>query len=335
MKGIAVFGAGRMGAIHAGTIARSDVTRLVAISDPRTEVAEALASRHDSRVMTEDEVFASTEVDAIVIASAAPSHAELIGRATEVGKAIFCEKPIGRGWEQVKATVARMEAADIPFMLGLNRRFDRHFIALKRRIDAGDIGTPEQLVLTSRDPSPPPIEFIVTGGGIVRETSVHDLDMACWLTGDTPHTVFAIGACLVDPEIGKAGHLDTIAITLQMSSGATVQINNSWRASYRYDQRVEVHGSLGMAQIGNVTDSTVAVWTGEGVTVEPPLEFFLERYAEAYVTEMNAFLGWLAEGKRPTPDARDGLLALKLAEAAAHSIETGQPVTLSQWEPAA
>jgi myo-inositol 2-dehydrogenase/D-chiro-inositol 1-dehydrogenase len=318
-----------MGRIHAETISRSGFANLDYVVDPTGHTADELAGRFGATVVDADTVFADPDVSAIVIASAAPTHTLLIGRAIEAGKGVFCEKPIGLGVHNVRETAKQIDRASLPFQLGFNRRFDPHFVALKARIDADEIGRPELIVLTSRDPQPPPISYIKECGGIIRETTIHDIDVARWLTGEEPNAVYASGAGLTSDAIRAEGELDTVAITLQMPSGAIIVINNSWRVVYGYDQRIEVLGSKGMLSVANRPRNLVSAWSSDGIRKETPDPFFAERYAESYVEEIHCFLRHLASGSMMSPSATDGLKALEVAEAAHESLITKREVRVA------
>ena len=325
MLNIAVIGAGRIGSIHAGNIAAHPEARLAGIADTDAEAAARLAARCGAKPITLDEAFGA---DAVFIASPTPTHADYIERAAHAGRAVFCEKPIDLSAGRVQACLEVVRAAGIPLMVGFNRRFDPHFAALKRRIDAGSIGALEMLLIISRDPSPPPLSYVETSGGLFRDMMIHDLDMACWLLGEAPVEVFASASVLVDPAIGAAGDVDTAVVTLRMASGALCQIANSRRAVYGYDQRIELLGSTGALQAENVVESTVVFSGIEGVVSDKPLPFFLERYAEAYRRELDHFVASVAGGAGPLVGGRDGVRALALADAASESARSGRPVAL-------
>jgi myo-inositol 2-dehydrogenase/D-chiro-inositol 1-dehydrogenase len=233
-----------------------------------------------------------------------------------------------RGADRARACLRAVRAAGVPLFLGFQRRFDPSFAALKRRLDAGEIGRPEIILLTSRDPEAPPIEHIRKSDGLFRETMIHDLDVARWLLGEEPIEVYAAASCLTDPRIAEAGSVDTAIVTLRTRSGALCAINNSWRSVYGYDQRAEVHGSQGLLQIGNRQPTSVAKWDGSGGSTDRPLYFFIDRYADAYRLELDAFVTALAERRPVTPDAVDGLRSLVLADCAQESYATGRPVAV-------
>jgi myo-inositol 2-dehydrogenase / D-chiro-inositol 1-dehydrogenase len=326
---IAQFGAGRIGQIHAANIAAMKHVRLRYVVDVNTEAAQKLAARHGAKVVSEREAFADREVGAVLIASSTDTHARLAIAAARAGKAIFCEKPIDLSLKKVDDCLAEVEKAGVPMFVGFNRRFDPSFAALKRRLDAGEVGAVEQVVISSRDPGPPPLAYVKVSGGMFRDMTIHDFDMARWLLGEEPVEVFAMGECLVDRKIGAAGDIDSAMVLLRTASDKMCHINNSRRAAYGYDQRIEVAGAKGMLRAENLGETTVQHFGPKGTVSDRPLDFFLERYAAAYRAEMAAFLSSLKE-KKPMPvGARDGRQALVLAEAALKSHKTGQPVKIN------
>jgi myo-inositol 2-dehydrogenase/D-chiro-inositol 1-dehydrogenase len=318
---IAVIGAGRIGRIHAPNIAAHPGARLTGVADVDAGAAARLAEACGARALSLDEAFAA---DAVVIGSPTPTHADFIERAAAAGRAIFCEKPIDLDADRVRTCLEVVRRAGVPLMVGFNRRFDPHFAALKRRMDAGDIGKLELLTIFSKDPGPPPISYIESSGGLFRDCMIHDLDMARFLLGEDPVELHAAASCLVDPAIGVAGDVDTAVATLRTASGKLCQISNSRRATYGYDQRIEAHGEKGLLRAGNVTATTVELANAAGFATEPALPFFLERYAEAYRLELDAFITAVSAGRAPEPDGEDGLKALLLADAATRSAQTGQ-----------
>jgi myo-inositol 2-dehydrogenase/D-chiro-inositol 1-dehydrogenase len=328
MLHFAQFGAGRIGAIHAANLGASGRARLKHVVDVHRPAAEALAGRYGAAVSTTEAALADPEVGAVIIASSTDTHADLVIAAARAGKAIFCEKPIDLSLARVDACLAEVKRAGVPMLVGFNRRFDPSFAELHRRIGAGAIGTVEQVVITSRDPGPPPVSYIKVSGGLFRDMTIHDFDMARWMLGEEPVEIFAHGANLVDPAIGAAGDIDSAMVLLKTASGRMAHINNSRRASYGYDQRVEVFGSGGRLIAGNRTATTVELADGNAVSADKPLHFFLERYADAYRIELDAFLDALTN-KTPMPvGAEDGRQALVLADAAFESLRSGAPVKL-------
>ncbi len=326
MVTLSQFGAGRIGKIHAGNVARSSRARLKYVVDVDEAAAQALAQAHGAVVADAETVFADADVDAVIVASSTDTHAPLVEAACKAGKAVFCEKPVDLDSARVKEVVRAVEKAGVLFFVAFNRRFDPNFAALHKALRGGRIGKVEQVIITSRDPGPPPASYIKVSGGLFRDMMIHDLDMARWLLAEEPTEVFAVGSCLVDPAIGKLGDVDTAAVTLTTASGAICQITNSRRAVYGYDQRIEVFGAGGMLRAGNRTDTTVEVSDGTGVITDKPMFFFLERYADAYRIELEHFLDCLERKAAPLAGVEDGLRSLLLADAAAQSVKSGRPV---------
>ena len=325
---IAQFGAGRIGQIHASNIAVMKDARLRYVVDVNVDAAQKLAARYGAKAVSEREAFADREVDAVLIASSTDTHARLAIEAARAGKAIFCEKPIDLSLKKVDQCLAEVEKAGVPMFVGFNRRFDPSFAALKRRLDTGEVGAVEQVVISSRDPGPPPLAYVKVSGGMFRDMTIHDFDMARWLLGEEPVEVFAMGECLIDRKIGAAGDIDSAMVLLRTASDRMCHINNSRRALYGYDQRIEVAGAKGMLRAENLGETTVEHFTAKGTVADRPLDFFLERYADAYRAEMASFLLAL-KNKQPMPvGARDGRQALVLAEAALESHKKKVPVKI-------
>jgi myo-inositol 2-dehydrogenase/D-chiro-inositol 1-dehydrogenase len=327
MLEIAVLGAGRIGRIHAGNIAAHPDARLAGIADTVPDAAARLAETLGARTLTIEDAL---RADAVLIASPTPTHADYIERAAARGLPVFCEKPIDLAADRVRTCLVAVRQAGSPLMVGFNRRFDPHFAALKARLGAGEIGAIELLTIISRDPSPPPIAYIETSGGMFRDMMIHDLDMARFLLDEEPVEVTAAASCLVDPAIGAAGDVDTAVVTLRTASGRLCQISNSRRASYGYDQRIEAHGAKGLLRAGNVLPTTVELADAAGFRTDPVLPFFLERYAASYRTELGAFIAAITGGTSARPDGEDGLRALLLADAALESSRTGRTVRPSE-----
>lgn len=326
---VAVLGAGRIGRIHGRNAANHSGAQLVAVADPHAPSAQELAIATGAEVESLDTIVERSDVDAILICTPTTTHADLIERGAKAGKAVFCEKPVDLSSARIEACLGTVEKAGIPLMIGFNRRFDPHFASVRRRLADGEVGEVELVTILSRDPSPPPVSYIKTSGGLFRDMMIHDLDMARYLLlGDEPVEVHALGSSLVDPAIGQAGDVDTAAVMLKTAKGRIVQISNSRRATYGYDQRIEVHGSKGMIRAGNIHRTTVEVATSSGIAADPVQDFFLERYAEAYRHELEAFLNAVRDGKTCEPTGRDGLMAQRLADAATESAKEGRPVRL-------
>ncbi len=325
---ICLIGAGRIGCIHAANFVSVDGFELKYVVDPVAAAAERLAAQTGATVTDLETALADSDVKGVIIASATNTHADFIEKAAKAGKAIFCEKPVDLDLERTAACLKVAEAAGVPLLLGFNRRYDPNFAALKASIDAGSVGDVEMIQITSRDPGAPPVSYIKTSGGLFKDMMIHDLDMARWLLGEEPTEVTAHASCLTDPAIAEAGDVDSAVVTLRTASGKLCQISNSRRAVYGYDQRVEVHGSKGLAQIGNQHDSTLQVNGGDGPRGDKIQHFFLERYAEAYKREALHFLDILDGKAVPLTSGADGEKALILAEAAGRSFREGIVVKL-------
>lgn len=321
MHAIALIGAGRIGRIHAHNATRHPGLSLAAIVDPQEGAGQALASECGSRVSSLEAVLADPAIAGVVIASSTDTHLDYSVHAARAGKAIFCEKPVDLDLARARAAASTLAGAQM--LLGFNRRFDPDFLALKARLDSGEIGVLESLQITSNDPAPPPAAYIAVSGGLFKDMAIHDFDMARWLLGEDPVEVFASGSCLVDPEIGRLGDVDTARTLLRTGSGRLCVIANSRRSGFGYDQRIEAYASGGMARADNVVESTVEVWTEHGAVADRFRNFFLDRYAEAYRSEMDHFAAIL-DGATPSVGYADGVAALALAEAATESARTGR-----------
>ena len=325
---LALLGAGRIGQVHARTIRGMETAKVTAVSDFFPETAQALADTLGADVRDNDAIMASDDVDAVVIGTPTDTHFDLIMAAAKAGKAIFCEKPVDMSADRIRELIAVVDETGVPFMTAFNRRFDPSFANVQARIAAGEVGDVELVTILSRDPSPPPLSYVKSSGGIFRDMMIHDLDMARFLLGEDPVEVVAYGSALVDPAIGEAGDVDTAGVMLKTASGKICQISNSRRASYGYDQRIEVHGAKGMLRAENHLENTVEVATEAGYRRAPTLNFFLERYESAYRNEMEHFVGCLNAGTAVTPTIQDGLQAQVLADAATESCQAGKPVAI-------
>ncbi|HSA79290.1 MAG TPA: inositol 2-dehydrogenase [Geminicoccaceae bacterium] len=329
MVKFAVLGCGRIGRMHALNLARHPRAELVYVYDIAGDAAGATADATGARRAGEvDEILAAPEVEAVLIASSTDTHLDLLVRAVEAGKAVLCEKPIDLDLAKVDASWERIKGRKPTIMVGFNRRFDPSFKALRDRIQAGEVGKLEQVVITSRDPGPPPVAYIKVSGGLFRDMTIHDFDMARYLMGDIA-TVHATGANLVEPAIKEAGDIDAAMVTLVAKSGALCLINNSRRCAYGYDQRVEAFGAKGMLQAGNQRPTTLSFWGADATEAKDPvLNFFIERYTPAYLAEIDHFVDCVEQGTAPLATYRDGREALRLADAALESMRTGATVRL-------
>jgi myo-inositol 2-dehydrogenase/D-chiro-inositol 1-dehydrogenase len=326
----ALFGAGRIGTIHAAGIAASGRATLRYVIDPDDERAGRLAGRWSAQVASQETALRDPEVDAIVIATPTPEHVELALAGASEGKAVFCEKPLDLDLARVEACLEAMGTAGVPFAIGFQRRFDPTFRALSERVSDGSVGNVEVVRITCRDPQPPPAEYVRTSGGLFRDMMIHDFDMARWFLGEEPNEVFATGSCLVDPETAALGTIDTAVAVLRTPSGRLCQIENSRRALYGYDQRVEVFGSKGLVSAGNHVPTAVEVWSTAGVTRDKPLEFFPQRYADAYRDEIGHFIDCVTEHRAPDVGGVNARESLRLANAAQRSYDTGTLVRLGE-----
>jgi myo-inositol 2-dehydrogenase / D-chiro-inositol 1-dehydrogenase len=329
MLNVALLGAGRIAGVHATAISSHPGSRLVAVADINTAAAEKLAAQYGATARSTDAILADTSINAVLIATSTDTHSDLIERATAAGKAVLCEKPVDLSLTRAQACQKAVAANGRPVMIGFNRRFDPNFAALKAAVDAGEIGKPELLSITSFDPAPPPVAYIKVSGGLFRDMMIHDFDMANFIMGSPPETVTAVGSSIVDPEIGAAGDVDTAVVTLSYSDGRIAVIKNSRRAVYGYDQRLELLGSTGLLQAQNMLENTVVKSTTAGVTAAKPTYFFLERYMPAYAAEWAAFVKAVNAGRELPVTLADGVAALAMAEAATLSVRIGKPVTLA------
>ncbi len=335
MINIGLLGAGRIGNVHAKSIAANAGSKLVAIADVNLVAAEKLASEHGAQACTVDDIIRDTSIHAVLIATSTDTHSDLIEAATAAGKAVLCEKPVDLNLERALACQAAAERHGRPVMIGFNRRFDPNFAALKKALDGGEIGRGELLAITSFDPAPPPLSYIQVSGGLFRDMAIHDFDMACWIFGAAPAEVSAVGSSIVDPAIGQAGDVDTAVITLRFADGRIAVIKNSRRAVYGYDQRLELLGSKGLLQAGNMLENTVAKTTTDGALSAKPEFFFLERYMRAYEAEWRAFVQAVEQGGAMPVTLQDGVNALAVAEAATLSARSGRAVKLANGRPVA
>lgn len=328
MKQVAVFGAGRIGRIHATNLAQLPGIQLASVCDPFETSAQTLAQSLNTKASSIEAVLADPAIDAVVIASPTSTHSDLIQRSAQAGKHIFCEKPIDLSTDRALACAASIEQAGVACMLGFQRRFDPTFDAIKQRLDRGDIGRPEMLIITSRDPGAPPVDYLRQSGGIFRDMLIHDFDMFRWLLADDAVWLSASGACLTDPAIAEAGDIDSAVVSIRTRSGRLCQINTSRRAAYGYDQRLELLGSTGLLAAGNHSAVEVTHMHATGATSENPEPFFLERYRAAYQREIAHFFEQLQAGGAFRTTIHDGVEAQRLADAASHSLESGQAVKL-------
>jgi myo-inositol 2-dehydrogenase/D-chiro-inositol 1-dehydrogenase len=323
---VALIGGGRIGKIHAGNAAAHPALSLKYVIDPVGDAAATLAARYAATATTLESALADPSVAGVIVASPTDQHLAQCLQAAAAGKAIFCEKPVDLSVERARSAAGVLARARL--FLGFNRRFDPSFCALRRKLQTGAIGSLETLHIISHDPAPPPVSYIKVSGGLFKDMTIHDFDVARWLLAEPVVEVYAMAACLVDPAIGAADDIDTAKVLLRTASGRIALISNTRRSGYGYDQRIEAFGSGGAVRVDNLTATTVAVWGEQGDTRAPFQNFFLERYAEAYRLEMDHFAAVL-RGEQPAVGFADGVRALELAEAAGRSHATGRPVAVS------
>jgi len=332
---VGVLGAGRIGKIHAENIATRIPGAVVeAIADPNFAFAKELAEKLHVTKVYEDykKVMEDPAIDAVAICSSTATHAQFMIEAAQAGKHIFCEKPVDHTLEKIDAAIAAVNKAGVKCQIGFNRRFDPNFKRIREYVTSGKIGDLHILRITSRDPAPPPAEYVKGSGGMFLDMTIHDFDMARYLSGSEVVEVYAAAGVLVDPAIGKAGDVDTAVITLKFANGAIGTIDNSRKAVYGYDQRAEVFGSGGMAASSNNTPNAAVYSGADGVCSEKPLYFFLERYMDSFIAEMRDFIEAVREDK-PTPvTALDGRKPVVIAMAARKSMLENRPVKTSEIE---
>ena len=332
---VGLIGAGRIGRVHAEHLAyRVPGANLVAIADVFVEAAKKVAADfqipdvyQDHRCIMEDKT-----IEAIIICSSTDTHSQMIEEAAAAGKHIFCEKPIDHDLNKIDHVLASVKESGLKLQIGFNRRFDPSFRRVREIVASGEIGVPHILRITSRDPGPPPIEYIKVSGGIFLDMTIHDFDMARFLIGEEVVEIYAVGGVMVDPQIGEAGDIDTAIITLRFENGVIGTIDNSRKAVYGYDQRVEVFGSEGVVVISNNTPDTAVVSNASGIHAPLPLFFFIERYTEAYIAEMKEFIECIQQDTSPSVTGIDGRIPVVMGYAAKKSYQDNRPVRLSEVE---
>ena len=325
-----LLGAGRIGKVHAKAISADANAELVAVADAMAPAAKAIADQYGCAVRTIAEIAAAKDIDAVVICTPTDTHADLIEQFARAGKAIFCEKPIDLSLQRVKDCLKVVRETKAVLMVGFNRRFDPHFAAVKAEIDKGTVGKVEMVTISSRDPGAPPMEYIKRSGGIFRDMTIHDFDMARFLLGEEVATVTATASVLVDPEIGKAGDFDSVNVILTTATGKQCIITNARRATYGYDQRIEVLGAKGAVSAENQRPVSIEVATAAGFTRPALHDFFMTRYTDAYAAEIAAFISAASGKGKASPSGEDGLTALLLADAAVKSAAEGRTVKVSE-----
>ena len=326
---LGLLGAGRIGRVHAGAITATPGAKLVAVADAVASAAETIAAETGAEVRDIAGIMGASDVDGVLITTPTDMHAAMIEEAARAGKAIFCEKPIDLDVNRVRACLQVVADTGAKLMVGFNRRFDPNFIELRRQIDEGAIGAVEMVSITSRDPAPPGPDYIKRSGGLFRDMTIHDFDMARFLLGEEPVSLFASASVLVDPAIAALGDFDSASVILTTASGKICQISNSRRATYGYDQRIEVHGAKGLVSAENLRATTVEVANADGYRREPLLNFFMTRYTAAYRNEIAHFVAAVEAGGPISPSGEDGLKALLLADAATLSAREKRALNLA------
>ena len=325
----AILGMGRIGKVHADTIQANSNAELAAIHDPINNEINRLQKRYSCQQMSLDDITNNDQIKGILICTPTDTHVDLIKRFLYTKKDVFCEKPLDLNLRKVKKLVQIVSESKSQVMLGFNRRFDPHFAKLKAHLTKKEIGVIEQITITSRDPNPPTIEYIKQSGGIFKDMAIHDLDMAVFLADEKIHSITALGSNFVSKKIGQAGDYDTATILMRTISGKQISIINSRRATYGYDQRVEVHGSKGSLKVNNPTLSEIELAKEAGTTKDRLHHFFMTRYIDAYKNQIDYFVDCIKKRSMPKPDSYDGYYALYLAENALKSAKTGRTVYLS------
>ncbi len=332
---VGVIGAGRIGRVHVQNLAyHIPEANVVAIADIFVEAAEKCAADFGIPSAAKDHraILENDQIEAAVICSSTDTHAQFIEEAAAAGKHIFCEKPIDLDLKRIDRALAAVEKAGVKLQIGFNRRFDPSFKRVRDLVAEGKIGAPHIVHIISRDPAPPPIEYIKVSGGIFVDMTIHDFDMARYLIGSEVEEVYATGGVMVDPKIGEAGDIDTALVTLRYANGAIGSIDNSRQAVYGYDQRVEVFGSEGGIVVANRTPDNAIISDADGVRAAKPLYFFIERYTDAFIAEMKEFISCVLEDKAPLVTGIDGRIPVVMGLAAWKSYRENRPVMLSEMD---
>ena len=334
MISLGIIGAGRIGKVHAQSIMNHITSvRLKTIADPfMNEETEASLRVLGVSDCTKDykKILNDPEIDAVLICSSTNTHADISLEAIAAGKHVFCEKPVSQDIAKIRQVMEKLKGTKLKYQVGFNRRFDHNFEAVRAAVANGDVGDVHIVRITSRDPAPPPPEYAAVSGGMFLDMTIHDFDMVRYLTASDVVEVFANGAVLVDPLIGKAGDIDTAIISLKMANGALAVIDNSRKAVYGYDQRAEVFGSKGQASVSNDTNSSLILSSETGIHTEKPLYFFLERYMASFTKEVRMFVQAIEQGSPVPVDINDGLQPVLIAAAALRSLKEHRPVLLSE-----
>ncbi len=332
---VGVIGVGRIGSMHTRNLKyQVSGVNVVAVSDVIEEAAQKIAQELEISIIEKDYhcILENNDIDAVVICSSTDTHAQIISEAAQARKHIFCEKPIALDIEKIDQALTEVRKAGVKLQIGFNRRFDPSFKKAKELVAKGTIGIPHLVRITSRDPEPPPISYIKVSGGIFLDMMIHDFDMARFLLNQEVVELMALGSCLVDPAIGEAGDIDTAIVTLKYEGGAWGTIDNSRKAVYGYDQRIEIFGSEGCVIVGNPKPTEVIINGAEGTKTDKLLFFFIERYQEAYLAEMEEFIRCIQEDKKPSVSGLDGKIAVQIGYAAKESLNKGFFVNINYLE---
>lgn len=330
---VGVIGVGRIGRLHARNLKyQVPGTRLLAVADVFEKSAREVASQLEIPIAEKDYriLLDNADIDAVAICSSTDTHAQIISEAAEAGKHIFCEKPIALDLYKIDQAIAAVKKFGVKLQVGFNRRFDPSFKKAKDLVKNGTIGTPHLVRISSRDPEPPPISYVKVSGGIFLDMMIHDFDMARYLLDQEVVELMAVGGCLVDPAIGEAGDIDTAIVTLKYESGAWGTIDNSRKAVYGYDQRIEIFGSEGCIMVGNPKPTEVTINSAKDTISDKPLYFFIERYQDAYLAEMEEFIKCIQENKEPSVGGFDGKISVQMGYAAKESLTTGSFVKVTK-----
>jgi myo-inositol 2-dehydrogenase/D-chiro-inositol 1-dehydrogenase len=330
---IGVIGVGRIGRLHAHNLKyQIPGTKVLAVADIFEKSVREVASQLEIPIAEKDYrvLLENKDIDAVVICSSTDTHAQIIAEAAEAGKHIFCEKPIALDIDKIDQAITEVKKAGVKLQVGFNRRFDPSFKKAKDLVSKGTIGIPHLVRITSRDPEPPPISYVKVSGGIFLDMMIHDFDMARFLLSQEVVELMAVGSCLVDPAIGEAGDIDTAIVTLKYEGGAWGTIDNSRKAVYGYDQRIEIFGSEGCVMVGNPTPTEVIVNSANDTKSDKPLYFFIERYKEAYLVEMKEFINCIREDKEPPVGGFDGKISVQMGYAAKESLTKGSFVKITK-----
>jgi myo-inositol 2-dehydrogenase/D-chiro-inositol 1-dehydrogenase len=330
---VGIIGAGRIGRLHTGLYNRHvDGVRVGSVCDVVKDSAKSCAEQEGIGNYSDncDDIFSDGEIDAVVICSSTDTHAEMINLAADAGKHIFCEKPISFDIDRITETLSKVEKAGVKLQIGFNRRFDPNFARVREAVVNGDIGDLHFVRVTSRDPSPPPIEYIKRSGGLFFDMTIHDFDMVRFISGSEVEEVYASGAVLVDGKIGEAGDIDTAVINLKFKNGALGIIENSRQAVYGYDQRVEAFGTGGMVEAANVPANTVTLSTASGLKNDLIPFLFIERYIDSYINEMRHFIDCVSKDEKPSVTGLDGLEPVYVAKACMVSMREKRAVKIEE-----